>query len=276
MQHRQLNLEGIGNFFIGSLTEENENAAILSSGTVNFSFDKKALTDAAFGDYLAAQIGKPKSLVSSDFSSHLEQIRSFINIGKPYEIPGIGIILKNDAGAYELTSSSAKPEIAKQIKTAAKTDEVASQHRRNGRGLIKFLTAILILLVLAGLGWGAYSLFIKNVNWSSNDNNATLKDNSLKNVNNETINSTSNSSTPPVVNTSDSLLCKYVQEITPLLMRAESRTQKLKQYGYNAGFDTLGNKNYKIYTLHKALASDTLHLKDLLEKNFQKKYLLKS
>ena len=272
-QNRELSLENAGRFYTASASADSENTESVIPGTLRFSYNKKAVTDEAFIDFLALKTGKLRMLMASDFSSYLDQVRSFINIGKPYEIPGIGIIKAGNTGQYEFLSSTGKPESTKIYKPVQQRLHKPADSALAGRVFLKFNTAAIIFIVVGGLGWGAYSLFVKNSNWAQNSDNNNNSQMVLENTNNnkDSLHKNSNTSQSSAqLNAGDSVRCRYIQEITPFVLRAKSRTKKLNQFGYTAGYDSTGNKGFRIFTIHSSLVKDTLYLKDSLQKNFQK------
>ena len=74
------------------------------------------------------------------------------------------------------------------------------------------------------------------------------------------------------------VLVHYIFETTNLLLRAQSRTAKLKSYGNNASYDSVSNgagKLYSLYIIKRTKISDTLAVKDSLAKFLQKDIRLK-
>lgn len=275
MLHKQMSLEGIGNFYIGSTTPKEHESSVFTNSAIQFEYNNRAITENLLIDFLVPLIGKSKSLVASDFYSYLDQIRSFINIGKSYEIPGIGVLTKNNSGAYELLPLSQKSDLIKQPKAKINTHEVVNSKREVGRGFIKYMSVAIIFIVLGGLSWGAYSLFLKNSNWTSDNGNRTIINNIDSIDNNiKTQDSAQIISNSTIKGVNDSLHCLFLQEVTPSLLRAKTRTEKLNSFGHHAGYDSSGNKGYRIFTLHTVLSIDTLHLKDSLERYFKKKIFI--
>lgn len=272
LQHKELSLENTGRFFTGALPDGVEGNITSVPGGFGFLFDKRISTDDAFIDFLASKTGKPRSLVLSDFSSYLEQMRSFINIGKAYEIPGIGVLKSGGGGQYELSASEKKPELSKTPKATAQRE--SRRPRNNGlSAVLKFITGLVVLAVLAGLGWGAWSMFIKNSNWAEDSNNTVKQDgtDTAGNVQGAPVSASDSGTALIPVNPSDTIKCLYVQEVTRSLLRAKTRTAKLNDFGYNSGFDSTGGYGYRIFTIHSSLAKDTAYMRDSLQKNFQKK-----
>lgn len=274
-QNKELSLENIGRLFTGSLPEGVEGTVTAVPAGFSFIYDKKAAPDYAFIDFLAAKTGKPRSLVQSDFSSYLEQMRSFINIGKAYELPGIGVLKSVSGGLYELSATEKKPEFPRSPKSNA-NQERKNRSNTGGRSALKIFTGIIVIAVLAGLGWGAWSMFIKNRDWALNTPDTETKpktDTAADNTAAPVVQnaSSSNAQQAVPVSATDTVKCRYVQEITPSLLRATTRTAKLNDFGYNAGFDSTGGNGYRIFTIHPSLIKDTAYMRDSLQKNFQKK-----
>src|SRR4051794_27426398 len=84
-QYKSLSLEKIGHLKING-------AEGVGGSDVSFQYDRKAATTPELVNYIAERTGKNKFLVQSDLESHFELTRQFINIGKPYELEGVGFI----------------------------------------------------------------------------------------------------------------------------------------------------------------------------------------
>lgn len=249
---------------------------------VEFIFDKKAVTSPDLIEFISSRSGKNKMLIASDLESHLTQAREFINIGKTYEIINAGFIKKNNSGVYELIPYS---QAVKAQKNFSQPANRSTTTRKKGSGAVQLFTLIIVLAIIGGLGYEAYQFFLKpapqntsetestNAD-STKDNVAVLdKDSSALNVATSSVDTTHN-----MYNANDSVMVHYVFETTDLLLRAQSRTAKLRSYGNNAGYDSTNNGAEKFYSLYiekKTRLADTLAVKDSIAKFLQKNIVVK-
>ena len=132
---------------------------------------------------------------------------------------------------------------------------------------------------MGGLAWEAYQFFLKptvqntsEAETVSNVDTAKKQDTAVN-----TVASTIDTS-HKVYNDNDTVLVHYIFETTNLLLRAQSRTDKLKSYGNNAGYDSVpqgAGKLYSLYIIKRTKISDTLAIKDSLAKFLQKDIQIK-
>ncbi|HEY2726014.1 MAG TPA: hypothetical protein VGI61_02495 [Parafilimonas sp.] len=276
-EHKEVSLEKIG--VIKTLGSDAETQSV----PVNFRFDKKAATSPELIDFISSRAGKSKMLIASDLEFHLKQAREFINIGKTYEIINAGFIKKNNSGEYEFLPLSQAVKAQKNF-----NQPVTKKHtRKKGASAVQFFTLIIVLAIIGGLGYEAYQFFLKPVpkttteNETINNTDTTKKNDTALNKDStaalNTIN-TNADTTHKIYNDSDIVPVHYIFETTDLLLRAQSRTAKLRSYGSNAGYDSIKNgagKLYSLYIIKNTKISDTLAVKDSLAKFLQKDIQIK-
>jgi hypothetical protein len=270
-ENREVSLERIG------IVRTSASAQDQQAGSVVFVYDKKAATSGDLISFIAEKTGKSKYLIASDTESHFAQVREFLNIGKSYEIPGVGFIKANKAGVYEFLPYS---DVNKPAKTG--TQPVKRQKQSN-RSAIQLITLVIVLAILCGLGWQAYQFFSKP---KAVDNSETV-------IN--TADTTANIATPvldsnhadsalklqqatSLLDSGDTVNVRYFFETTASGLRAQTRTAQLKNFGSNAGYDSfISNKTkfYSLYILKPTKIADTLTVKDSLSKFLQKDITLK-
>ena len=273
-ENKEVSLEKIG--VIKTLGYSNETQSV----PVDFKFDKRAITSPELIDFISSRAGKNKMLIASDLESHLTQAREFINIGKTYEIINAGFIKKNNAGQYEFLPLSQAVKAQKNF-----SHPTTKNHKRKKRGssAVQLFTLIIVLAIIGGLGWEAYQFFLKPApqntteseiaDTTKNNDTALRKDSTPLNVANSIADTTHK-----VYNDSDIVPVHYIFETTDLLLRAQSRTAKLKSYGSDAGYDSISNgagKLYSLYIIKNTKLSDTLAVKDSLAKFLQKDIQIK-
>jgi len=267
-ENKEVSLEKIG---VIKLTGNYVDAET-QSVPVEFIYDKRAETSPELADFISSRSGKNKMLIASDLESHLTQAREFINIGKTYEIINAGFIKKNNSGVYELIPYSQAVKAQKNFNQPATR---STRTRKKGSGAVQLFTLIIVLAIVGGLGYEAYQFFLKpppqNTSETESVDTTRNNDTALNAVN-------SADTAHKIYNANDSVQVHYIFETTNLLLRAQSRTAKLKSFGNNAGYDSVSNGAGKLYSLYiekRTKLSDTLAVKDSLAKFFQKDITVK-
>jgi len=267
-ENKEVSLEKIG---VIKLTG-NYIDAETQSVPVEFIYDKRAETSPELANFISSRSGKNKMLIASDLESHLTQAREFINIGKTYEIINAGFIKKNNSGVYELIPYSQAVKAQKNFNQPATRN---TRTRKKGSGAVQLFTLIIVLAIVGGLGYEAYQFFLKpppqNASEAESVDTTRNNDTALNAVN-------SADTAHKIYNANDSVQVHYIFETTNLLLRAQSRTAKLKSFGNNAGYDSVSNGAGKLYSLYiekRTKLSDTLAVKDSLAKFFQKDITVK-
>lgn len=278
LQHKQLTLGKMGSFTIITDPKPGEEA-----GNVIFVADKKAETSGTLIDLIAEKSNKGRGLVASDLESYLEQARQFINIGKPYIINDIGAVSLNKFGDYELSRNTGAPPAAAsmQIEQHFLPDKPGMGARAGKRNGIMVLAVVIILLVLAGVGWGVYNMTQrKGDNTAGTDgaadttavvapppaaatvavkpDSATAKPDSVM----------APAAVTPAA-TGDSSRYKFVFETTTSGDRARARIAQLRSFGDPAAFDSSRNGDtafvYRLFLRKKIAVADLPKVKDSIQ-----------
>jgi len=260
-EHREVSLEKIGTIKMLSFSNTDTQAA-----SVEFICNKKITTSPQLVDYIAEKAVKNKKLIASDLESHFSQVREFINIGKSYEIPQIGFIKANKTSTYEFIpySEAAKPSRMGQQPAKARSSN-------NNRSAIQVISFLIVIAILAGLGWQAYEFFSQRKNNNNAQVQPVIQDtpvvDTTKNID------TTATQQPVTYGTDDTAVIHYIFETTASSLRARTRTAQLKNFGNNTGYDSTvinNTKYYKLYILKRTKIADTLVIKDSLAKFLQK------
>jgi len=250
---------------------------------VIFQYDKKATNTPELINFIAERTGKNKFLIQSDLESHFELTRQFINIGKQYELEGLGFISLSKSGEYTFTPYETEgKEEHKAAKKKHHNTYASTQVEQKGssRSFLMFVAFLIIVGILGVIGWGTYKLFIEkgisNVNdtlATSNtaaaipDTTATSIDTSL---NRDT--TTAVRSDTAVIN-NDSSNYKFIYDRTYSLDKANNRTDELKIIlSKDASYDSITSDSSTLYRLFLKLklpAADTANMKDSLQRYFQ-------
>lgn len=281
IHQKQAALEKIGVF---EVTSESLNIAhgneVTSIPKVNFTYDRRATTTAELVDFIAEKLSKNRALIASDLESYFEQVRQFINLGKPYIIPGIGAVSLAKSGAYEFSQQNNEMNAAeeKSARQFYQTDaEQVQESRVKSKNRLAGVAILIVLLLLAGLGWGIYTIFFDKskqpevVATPPADSSGATKPatDSVSRKPAEPV-----TSQAPVANQGDSMVFKFIFETTNVPDRAYSRTAQLRSFGDPAGYDSSvadGQTTYHLYLRKKMTPADTARARDSLQTYFQRK-----
>jgi hypothetical protein len=266
-ENREVALEKIGIIKISTAYPDSNETGI----NVDFTYDKKAFTSPELINFIAEKTGKSKLLIASDLESHLTQAREYINIGKTYEILNAGLIKANNSGEYEFILFS---NANKSQKTHSQP--VKSAGRSNARSAVQFFTFLIVLAIVAGMGWEGYRFFIKpKAQKAPQDISNTNQADTI--AHGDTASGLINTGSPnhalPSFNNDDTVLVRYIFETTDSLVRAKKRIAQLKSFGNPAGLDSFQNnrgKSYSLFIYKRTKIADTLAVKDSLAKFLQK------
>ena len=264
-EHREVSLEKIGTIKMLSFSNTDTQAA-----SVEFICNKKITTSPQLVDYIAEKAVKNKKLIASDLESHFSQVREFINIGKSYEIPQIGFIKANKTSTYEFIpySEAAKPSRMGQQPAKARSSN-------NNRSAIQVISFLIVIAILAGLGWQAYEFFSQR----KNNNNAQVQPVSQDTPVVDTTKNIDTTATqqPVTYGTDDTAVIHYIFETTASALRARTRIAQLQDFGNNAGYDSIFINSvtyYNLYIIKPTKIADTARIKDSISKFFLKEVKL--
>lgn len=274
--HKNVSLEKIG---VLSFTQDSTlTDDTIQTGFLQFKYDKNTFTSPDLIELISEKTGKNKILVNSDLSSILEQARQFINIGKPYEIYGIGTFSVNNARQYDFLQASANTAKQETISQKKKDKENYSRKqgiKTNNKNAVIIVALFIVIVIAGGLGWGAYKLFFEK-KLSQNITDSTL------NQQKPSPPDTTVSKMPAEVvadSTTDSSYYKFIFETTSSPQRAYSRVAALRKMGDDAALDSLPGDSsitYHLFIPKKILAADTAIFKDSLHKYFNRDIKIQS
>lgn len=166
-EHKKLTLPGIGTFDLNAAINMHDlKDEAWPADAITFQPDARARIDEAFLHYLMQQTGKMKTLALSDLDSYLNIGLQLLNIGKPFQLNGIGTLSKNSNGrvffvqGQPVTDKSVVSETHYVLKdrtrlpdNAGKEFDFATAEKLSSR---KPFVLLATLLTLALLGWAIY------------------------------------------------------------------------------------------------------------------------
>jgi hypothetical protein len=276
--------------------EKNENYQLQD---LNFTYNLSEEMDKDFVDFFSAQTGKIKPLASADVESFFMLSKQFINIGKSFNIDGIGAINKQDNGKYAFTpgyfmplsdaaisTNQNKPLKVREVsppiqvevnsKTKSKSNTNNNQEGNNGNSR-KLLLGLVSLLSLGLIGWAVYHFVFNDkpvaptvVATTVAPNADTSKivkiDTAIKTTIlggdslKPTLDTATGSIAPPATTVSSGY--KAIIDYRYTRAGANARAAKLKGFGHNVLIDSVGKTTFMLYVPVKdtTISIDTLQL----------------
>jgi hypothetical protein len=260
--NREVSLEKIGTVKILSFSEPDAHAP-----SVEFTVDRKITTSPELIKFIAERSAKNKNIIAADLESHFAQVREFINIGKSYEIPQVGFIKANRTGVYQFLPYS---EVNKPSRISAQPAQQASGNSK--RSVVQLLSLIIVLAILSGLAWQAYNFFSQRKT-SAVTANPVNTDTTVTATTQDTTHTDTAAVHQPAYSLNDTVNVRYIFETTASGLRARTRTEQLKSFGNNAGYDsfiTNNTKYYDMYLIKPTKLADTTTVKDSIAKFLEK------
>jgi hypothetical protein len=181
--NREVTLQGMGTFTLSAdyvMPKENDKDAEIPENAISFQYNARAVEDDALIDYIVQQTRKMKSLAAADLDSYLVLGKQFLNIGKPFKIEGMGMLVKSQQGDLEFTKGQAFHAKMETSPAALKEQRVnpeisfASESKTEGSSKKGLLIAG-IILVLALVGATVW-YFVSRKNTTATENIAVIAD----------------------------------------------------------------------------------------------------
>ena len=162
--NREVTLQGMGTFTLSAdfvMPKENDKDAVIPENAISFQYNARAVADEALIDYIVQQTRKMKSLAAADLDSYLVLGKQFLNIGKPFKIEGMGMLVKSQQGELEFTKGHAfharmeTSPAALREQRANPEISFASESKTEGNSKKGLLIAVIILVValIAATTW---------------------------------------------------------------------------------------------------------------------------
>ncbi len=279
--NKKVSLQNIGSFTVSpqvTLSSENDKDVVLPAGAIDFLYDPHAEQEDGLVDFIVQQTRKIKPLATSDLESYGILARQFLNIGKPFHIPGLGTLQKNQLGTYDFiqgTQMNAKLGSLAPLKQDKEDEEPifkTPERESKGKGGV-LLIVVLMIVVIAG---AMYYFLTRNDSEQPVTNNIdTLK--VEKNLALDTIatprDSISISQKPDSIipRPTDGFSFKVVIKEYSSKLAADNAFKRLSSYGHKLVLIPVDSTHYRIAIPFTSPLSDTLRAKDSLSKFFQSK-----
>jgi len=273
-EQKSVSFEKIGSLvFAGKNTPDD---LPLPPGSLQFTYNKKAVTSPELIDFIARRLSKNRGLIQSDLESYIELMRQFINIGKPYEMESIGVFKLAKTNEYEFTplDLTFKKEEQKNIKKQqpGNNSQVVVKRRTN-RSALMLLAMLIVLAVLGVITWGIYNLFIAGSSKPDATDTLIEKNALTQPVDTGTVTNNVMPKDTMAGIKNDTMNYKFIYETTSSAMRAYTRTNQLKKFGNPAALDSIATDTAKVYQLYfkmRLYYADTARIRDSLQKHLQR------
>ena len=182
---KKLDLPGIGIFLLDPSARTRTDAQHFSEG-ISFEHNAAVKEDEHLISYITAQTGKMKALASSDLSSYIELGIQFLNIGKPFQIEGIGTLVNKNREfqftADHLLIDKVKETGIKELSATSISDESLTTyeslkpHVEKSPTLKRIFLTFLVLATVAVIIYAGYRTYKRNSPVSANEENQTANE----------------------------------------------------------------------------------------------------
>lgn len=273
-EHKKLDLAGIGTFLLDPSLRRSTDSQYASEG-ISFQNNTHVTEDDTLVSFISQHTGKMKALASSDLSSYLELARQFLNIGKPFQIEGIGTLVKTKSGQLEFTgdhllTDKTKESGIKELSATSISDgsmttyESLKPHVEQSSSYKKIFVGLLIVVTTVLIVWAGYKLY------KSNSSNNSIDEQTPE----ETIPAEDSSRLVAPAPDTTSVNKQTTASLTPGTYRfvietankerALRRFEMLKKGGADVQLGTTDSVTYKLFFVLQATPADTARISDSL------------
>ena len=272
---KELNLAGLGTFSLDPSARKNIDLQHVSEG-ISFENNASVKDDEGLISYISAQTGKMKTLASSDLSSYIDLAREFLNIGKPFQIEGIGTLVKIKNTSLEFTPDhvlidKVKETGIKELSATSISDESMTTyeslkpHKEESPWAKRIFLGLLTIATIAAIIWIGYRTY---------KNGASKNESAQQQTNQESV--PASDTTKYVSPATDTMVTKkqpeakttsgsyrFVVEVANK-KRAMYRYNLLKKGNIPIQISTNDSVTYKLFFTLAATPADTARIADSL------------
>ena len=275
--HKKLQLAGIGIFLfegtIDPLDETSRNGKNNSPAGISFESNSSLPEDRELINFISKQTGKMKALASSDLQSYMESVTEFLNIGNPFQIEGIGTLVKIKHGQFIFTPGNMFTEKLqgrgmKELAVTSSTEDTFTGYDNSRSQLFNstFIISKLIVVVLfvAGIGiaiGGGYTVYKRNesrILSQQIQQEETPTDTTTTQLTNSVIEQVPMSALPQGS-------YKFIYETTTNKERALKRYQVVNKLDSSIQLETMDSVTFKIFIILPATPKDSSRIKESLQ-----------
>jgi hypothetical protein len=270
--NKQITLQGMGTFALSPdfvMPKENDKDVEIPDNAISFQYNARAVADDALIDYIVQQTRKMKALAAADLDSYLVLGKQFLNIGKPFKIEGMGMLVKNQQGELEFTKGLAfhakaetSPATVKE-KTVNPEISFASETKKPEGSNKKGLLIAGMVIALGLIGTTAWYFLAKKNNTGDNAVSTVTADTAKLNV--EKADTSARKPTIPIP-VNDGYTFKVVFLKTIDSAAAANRMNVLTARHHKVIMYKSDSLNYALAEPFNLPLSDTAHIKDSLNR----------
>jgi len=271
--NREVTLQGMGTFNLSPdfvAPKENDKDAEIPDNAISFQYNARAVADEALVDYIVQQTRKMRSLAAADLDSYLVLGKQFLNIGKPFKIEGMGMLVKNQQGELEFTKGHSFHVKTESSPAAVKEKSInpeisfASEAKKTEGGSKKGLLVAGMIIGLGLLGVTVWYFFIKKKDPSVDNTTLAVQADTMQ-ENKPKTDTVAVKITAPVP-ADDGYTFKVVFLQTADSAAAVSRMNVLTARKHKIIMYTKDSLIYNLAEPFTLPLSDTTHIKDSLNK----------
>jgi hypothetical protein len=262
---------------------------VMAVDGLKFTFDPNVTTDEEFIKFYAFEKGRILSLSTSDIEVQLSMARQIVNIGNPFDIPGVGKIVKMDNGKLTILpgfytippeSGSGRPApLRERVQAAALPKGEGNKDGSRSMLNIKFGTVLGIGGVLAGIAILIWAFIKFGLPLFQNNDNATV-DQAIPSVDSVAVAPPTNINLTDTTGAGNNTAADMFIDSTVLLQWkayisktnqknfAEERFNRYKGYGHNVVLESPDSTQFLIYIPMQSAIKDTARKRDSLAKFF--------
>ncbi|HZW64839.1 MAG TPA: hypothetical protein VFF23_04050 [Hanamia sp.] len=285
LKTKQLTLQGIGTFHLDAAipdSADSDKPIVIPDNAISFSYDPKATEDEGLVDFIVEHTRKIKPLAASDLDSFLSLGRQFLNIGKPFNLPHIGTLEKQNSGslifvpghqvAQKIEPNRVKQEEDDDAEAQQERffNEYPSERKSNNSG--KTILTLLVIFILGFAVWAvwkyAFTKKQETPHITSTEGIVPVKDSAFK-----ADSATIANSQPVIPAPGDTVQFNIVVNEYHTLSGAERRLKQLKTYNRNVIMYTNDSITYKVAEPFALPLSDTIRILDSLRRYYTKAFV---
>jgi hypothetical protein len=272
-EQKKLHLAGVGTFLLDPSSRISTDTQHLSEG-ISFEYNASVSEDENLIGYISKETGKMKALAASDINSYLDLAKEFLNIGKPFQIEGIGTLVKNKSGNLSFTPDhllidKVKETGIKELSATSTSDESLTTYEslkpriEKAPVLKKILFALLIVGTTGVIIWAGYKVYKHN---SPQTDNEQTSEETLPVTDTSKYLSPGENDTIAVQKNSSQLNSGNYHFVIEKAgrRRAFYRYEMLKKGGLPIKMSTNDSVTFKLYFVIKATSADTARITDSL------------
>jgi hypothetical protein len=267
-EQKTLSLPGIGVFHLTNPVFSSDDSSSISSH-VQFENKKIKEADDKLINFIKQETGKIKPLAIADLETFIASGMELLNMGKPFQLEGIGSIQKKRDGQYELVAGEAMhmrhdTHVEHEKKVSVFED---SKYEPKSNPLQKILAVGLLLTGLAVVLLGGYYLYNRSNNANASNEEEHLNSAPIQ----EPVIDSSAKMKDTVVALKQPETYKFVLETKSGKANAVKRYKQLRGLPTDIRMETGDSTNFKLFFVLPATAADTARIKDSLNNFYGKR-----